>query len=176
MPKYKKDVKRRISYDETLSMIDSTPNRSHKAAVAILYLTGARPSEVSVLKKEDLTVEAGLLKISLVTRKGGIDRTLFFELDDSFVQQIIMPYVESLPASAWLFAFKGNPDRLKHIVYQMSQKTVAPYTFRHSRLTQMAESGYTQHELMMWKGAKTMESVNDYLYKSMRVNLKKRSD
>lgn len=176
MPRYKKDVKRKITEDETRALIDSTSNKSHKAAIAILYLTGARPSEVAVLKKEDLTIEEGLLKVSLVTKKGGIDRTLFFEPDDAFIQEVVLPYVDSLPAGSFLFGFSGNPDRLKHVVYEASDRTVAPYTFRHSRLTQLAESGYTQHELMMWKGARTMESVNDYLYKSMRVNLKKRSD
>lgn len=175
MPKYKKDVKRKIEEDETAVLIGAAGNMSHKAAIAILFLTGARPSEVALLKKEDVTAEEGHLKISLVTKKGGIDRTLFFELNDAFIQDVILPHVRSLRTGEFLFGFSGNPDRLKHIIYAVSGNTVAPYTFRHSRLTQMAESGYTQHELMMWKGARTMESVNNYLYKSMRVNLKKRS-
>jgi len=156
-------------------MIDKTNNIQHKVCVALLYITGARPIEIAMLKTRDFTINENDIRIFLTTKKRGINRLLIFDKNTPFVQELIIPYINQLLKEGRedIFDFKTS-DRIKQIVYLLSDNKLTPYSFRHNRLTQLALAGATPYELMVFKGAKSLDSISPYIYRSpnMLVNLK----
>jgi integrase len=164
MPKYKKEYDRKIEPEEVQAMINKAKHPSHRFLIAVLYLTGARSSEIVELKRRDFEIVGNDLRIALRTKKGGRPRVLPFDLDSPFVRELILPYLEQLPeAESWALPFRTTP-RVRQIIYETSGNTLCPYAFRHSRLTRLAEDHATVPQLMMWKGSKDMSSVADYLF------------
>lgn len=173
--KYKKDYQKVITTEEVKSMIEKTYNVEHKVLIALLYITGARPVEILDLKANSFEITDNELRILVTTKKRGINRLLCFDMETPFVKDLIIPYVNDLVQKQKdnLFSFKTS-DRVRQIVYSLSDNKITPYAFRHNRLTQLALSGATPYELMIWKGSKSLESVSPYIYRSpdMLLNLK----
>lgn len=132
--------------------------------IAILYRTGARPVEICMMKKEDVRLTDTHIIFSLRTVKNGLPRNIGIKRSLAFVEDVIIPYVSSLQNGEKLFDF--GPDRLRQIIYATSENKFTAYTFRHNRLTRLAEAGASSYQLMIWKGAKDMKSVSNYLYRS----------
>lgn len=167
MPKYKKDVKKEITQKEVEVLISRCSQPDHQVAIALLYLTGARPSEMVKLAKEDfISPGDGTLRIHIVTTKKGYERGLIMDIDTTpFVKSLIIPYIIALPEKSPVFGFR-TPDRLKHIIYAVSGNTLTPYSFRHNRMFRLAEAGADPFELMAWKGGKKLDSIIPYVMRS----------
>ncbi|MEM7820443.1 MAG: site-specific integrase [Candidatus Aenigmatarchaeota archaeon] len=164
MPLYKKDPKLDISQKDVEQMLEMVHSKEHRIAIILLYLTGARPSEILSLTKQDFIILENELKIKIKTLKRGLDRTLIFDrLSTPFATELIA-YVNNL-ARDKLFSFSSDA-RLRQIVYKASGNRFTPYTFRHNRHYKLAELGATPYELMSWKGSRSMESVAPYVMKA----------
>ncbi len=169
IPKYLKDIEMEVNREHIQSMLNKCNTIEHKVVIVLLYLTGARTSEVTNLTTDDFVegVDDEIL-ISLPTKKGGYPRTLPIGIGSPFMSEIIIPYL------AWLKNI--NRKRLfvscksRHTVHGLFNKTsdklITPYTFRHNRLTKLAKIGASPYELMIWKGAKNLKSVAPYIAKS----------
>jgi len=167
MPKYKKNLEMIIKKPEVDEMISRADNFEHKFLLAMLYLTGARPSELLDLRREDFEVYYDYVNVLLRTKKRGLPRTLQLWNDAPYVTDIILPYIEYLDRDMMegVFTFK-TPTWVRIIVYRLSNNKYCPYSFRHSRLTKMAKAGAGPFELMVWKGAKRFDSIRPYIMHS----------
>lgn len=166
MPIYKKDINYIVPLDLAQSMITRARNSRDALLVALSYITGARPTEIRLLKRKDLWVEGGLFFIKLKTLKLGRgtffpkDRVLKFDLEANFVK-LILDSIEYMPPEQVLIPISLR--RVEQILEELSDGKLCPYNFRHSRLTKLARKGATIDELMSWKGAKDTKSVAPYI-------------
>lgn len=165
MPKYKREKNQLIEPSEAEAMINKTYNKEHKVCIALLYLTGARPSELVELKKEDFLIVGDDLQITLVTKKGGLKRIIPLSMETPYITSIIVPYVLSLKDGQFLFRFKST-ERMEQIVVKASDGKFCPYNFRHNRLSRLGMMGASLHDLMYFKGARDVDSVEPYLYRN----------
>lgn len=165
MGKYKKDISHVVSQEEAAEMVKRAKSPRDKFLIAILYLTGARPSEVLELKQEDVDIQESQLVIRLVTKKLG--KAKGFTIRERHLEiQKSSPFVEHI--IAWAGQKQGklleiNDSRVRQITYELSENRFCPYHFRHSRLTKLSRSGASMDELMFWKGSKDEKSVVEYL-------------
>ena len=165
MGKYNKDISHVVSESETQAMIDRTKNPRDHFLVAILYLTGARPSEVLELQQKDIEIQEDQLAIRLVTKKLG--RAKGFTIRQRFLEiQKSSPFVDYI--LKWHSQKDGllleiTDSRIRQIIYKLSENEFCPYHFRHSRLTKLSRNGASLDELMYWKGSKDEKSVIEYL-------------
>jgi integrase len=170
MPKYLKDVKRLIEPSEVKEQLSRASNTEQKVLVVIEYFTGARPAEVVNLEKSNFTLVEGDLRVQLPTKKHGFPRLLPFDIQTTpFIKDVLLPYLDKLPApSSRLFSFKTT-TRVKQIVYETSQGKLAPYAYRHNRLTRLGLAGASVYELTAFKGASDPKSVAPYLFLSPKA-------
>jgi integrase len=143
-----------------------------KFLLALLYLTGARPFEVTLLKRKDfyeLPEAPGFLNIRLWNAKLGSrtdykvrHRVLVLDEKSSFMKELFTYLNKFTDPEARVFPW--STDLIEYIVWKASEYEVCPYTFRHSALGRLAmepDVGLTQ--LMAWKGAKDVNSVSSYI-------------
>jgi len=161
MPKYKKNIDVLVEKEETIQMMEKS-NEQYKTMISLLYLLGARPSEIVILKKDDIEILEKNIHINLQTKKGGFSRTIEYDFDTVFVKDIIIPYIESINTQN-IFSF-SSPKRVEQIVYDLSGNNLMPYNFRHSRMMKLGMLGASIFELMVFKGAKKEASVIPYVY------------
>lgn len=168
MPTYQKDISYIVEKEDAQAMIDRANSLRDKFIVAILYLTGARTTEILELRKKDIWVEGDSLFIKLRTAKLGRgkgfkvrERILEIPLEAPFTD-IILKYVKLFENDEAILV-NVNDSRIRQIVYELSDNRFCPYNFRHSRLTKLSRAGATVDELMYWKGGRTIKSVAPYL-------------
>jgi integrase len=76
LPKYTKDIKPIVEFDDAEAMIQRARHEEHKVLVAVEYHTGARPVELLELKKGDFTISGPDLRVVLATKKSGDPRLI----------------------------------------------------------------------------------------------------
>jgi len=168
MPKYSKNINLLVTNEMVQSMLDKATNLRDKFLVAMLNFSGARPDELTRLRKKDMIQrEDGCLEIKLHTDKLGktdqefviSDRTLTMKPDMQFFHIVYTYWATSNDD----FLLSLTVRRIEQIIAQLSDGQLIPYNFRHSRLTKLARMGATIDQLMYWKGAKDPRSVGAYL-------------
>ena len=139
----------------------------HRFLLAMLYLTGARPSELLQLRRLDFSITDEGYNVVIPTAKLGEradfqirTRTLQIRKDMPFFLQIdsylldLAPEERLLPRTVYWVSW---------LVTKLSEGRFCSYNFRHSRLTKLARQGANISDLMSWKGAKDARSVSAYL-------------
>lgn len=168
MPHYLKDIQQTIRPDDMAAIIARATSPRDRAILILLYLTGCRSIEATMLNKKDIK-QAGpeLYTITLHTAK--LKKTEGYEVKDRILElnagtpylQELLDYAAAFPEGADLFPI--CPTRIKQIVYTCSENKYCPYHFRHSRFTRLAEQSATWEEIAKWKGAADIRSVKPYL-------------
>ena len=167
MGAYKKDINYIVTKADAQAMIDRARNPRDKALFALLYLTGARESELIELREKDIiaSIEEKLVYIRLTTKKLGRvkgfvigDRTLEIPRDAPFMDAVIN-WASIKPG----LLFEINESRVRQLVYEYSDNRFCPMNFRHSRLTKLSRAGASVDELMYFKGAADLKSVGSYI-------------
>lgn len=185
MPRYGWDIKELLFEEDVKAIFNKTTNDKESALVALLWLTGARPSELAELRKEKVYYDAQKLTITLVTKKLGEagafklkERTLEFVrltgLGTNVYIETLIKYVSLLPPEALLLPHttRWQENVIGRLSLQGIGKKLSPYHFRHSVMSWMAHNGSTINELMHFKGAASILSVSPYMNaKPMIVNI-----
>jgi integrase len=171
MPTYKKDINYIVQAADVDAMLARTNYQMHRGAVACLYLTGARPSEVVGLHCGDINIVEDSVSVHLKTLKlgksGGFmirSRTLEFSKDAPYMTDMLKQVELALQANGIEgLVFPIGRRQLGKLVEKLSEGRFCPYNFRHSRLAKLANEDCTLGELMSWKGARDARSVGPYL-------------
>lgn len=176
MPNYTKaDVTYIIRPSAFEKMYRLAPSRRDRNWVLMLYLTGARPSELLKLTKEDVIIGEDFIRFKLVTKKLGYKKGTFFVEKRNLKLNIKNEHRYRLTLRAYLNMFRPEQhifnfsDRTgSNIVERLSMRTLGvhlcPYNFRHSRLTILAEKGASREQLKAFKGARSDSSINQYIH------------
>jgi len=177
MGKYKYDFTiEDILYEpEVRKMLEVCEDEQEKALIAVCWLTGARTSELTKIKKEDITITENSLGFKIFTEKlrGGKFtpryRNLIFKrgkfLDQNLWIETVVRYVNTLKPGENLFNRSPRTIQLKlnRIGKEAIGKEVCPGVFRHSILTHLASSGLGIQELASFKGCSSISGIQPYL-------------
>lgn len=184
VPEYSKsDITYEITRDKLLQMTGATHRKKEQFLACVLWMTGARPSELIELKKEDVTISATKLVFKVVTKKKRKGRWHLVHRELEFsrpippnpdkVIEFVANYINKSPEGR---LFLMTVRTVEYIIERMGRKGlrkfVCPYNFRHSRMSLLARQGRTIDELMHFKGSSDMRSVATYLHaKPFKVDL-----
>jgi len=172
MPEYLTDIKFRVEDIHIDEMISECKRLRDQAIISFLWVSGCRPSEMLEFCKKDIFFLEDKVHFKLVTKKLGRggrfkvnERTLVFNSDNRWIQ-IIKEYSE-LMSNPEVPLFKISDRAIEYIITKVSTTVLgfplAPYHFRHSRMSKLAETkGLTQ--LMYFKGSADARSVSAYLH------------
>ena len=171
MPVYKKDINYIVQLEDVDKMMSKTSYVMHRAVVAALYLTGARPSEVIGLRVSSFNIVDDFVAVTIETKKLGKStgfiirtRTLEFSNDSPYLKDLLEHREAVMHAgSKDGLLFPVGRKQVGKIVEQLSERRFCPYNFRHSRMTKLANEDCNIGELMSWKGARDARSVSPYL-------------
>lgn len=204
MPKYSKsDIRYTVRDEDFKRMVDRTRGIDHKGFLAIIYCTGARPSEVSGdatrgLKGMTLNdISFGEREVTFFVPVSKIrqhiysveKRQLTLEFDPEKVDYAIEIIIRFLTSKIKKAEREGKIVDFNMPLFDFTRKTgynivsragnyigikLCPYNFRHSRLTQLSEQGAGLETLMYFKGSKNIRSIQPYLHaRNIRFKLKK---
>lgn len=131
--------------------------------ITLLYYTGARPSELCLLKWEDIEIEMEekLIKVFLRTLKRGLNRTIWFKITDynDFIIHLKNQHKENelvLQGLRWW--------DIRNRVYRITNNEICPYFLRHNLYSKMILKGCPLKVLQDHKGAKDERSVSYYTH------------
>ena len=152
-------------------------NAQEKVLLLLLFLTGARPSELLEMTSDDIVRERNHLVISIKTKKKGRYRVLYIPLKGSgvFVRyaRMLADIVDnSYVPGMRLFFNWSKPFHIRDRVYYLTKKKYPPYFFRHNIMTILAMRGASLKELQYWKGASDSRSVESYAHISRDVQIR----
>lgn len=155
-----------------------------RAILAFLYVSGARISEVLILRVRDVIVDGSDVKVTVATLKRGKSGSPI-TLTRDLVFTTTTPYI-NLFIDHWLYAKKEmeeNPDLYDKDLYlfDSNRKQVwyyihkvndycSPHIFRHSRLQKLADLGASAHEIRLWAGHKRVETSTRYIEQSAQMS------
>jgi len=136
-----------------------------KVLIALAWLTGARISELLELTPMNFLIDPDRDTFSITIKakkKGKTGFPTFSLTKDPFIQDLILPYINSFSSESKLF---GRSKRRYQQILEQLNKTIHPndkrewitfHYLRHSRLTYLARKLYaTPEELKSWTGHKS---------------------
>lgn len=178
LPEYKVPIDMLLMEEDVRAMFNKSENAEQLVLIALHWLTGARTSEVLQLTKEDVGWDDDNLVIRLNTLKLGDNhqrflsrqRTLTYErlsgLDTNPYIETVIRYTLKIPQGRRLLkrSTRWSNKVMNHLGKVAIGKEVTPYHFRHSTLTWLARNGATVTELMHFKGATNIKSVQPYVH------------
>lgn len=142
--------------------------------ITTLWLTGARPQELLEMKKKDIEfIEPNIIKFRIKTKKLGthkkfIIRTrnlkLLTDLRERHIYKMrqYLRRFKSPESKIFPFSRKTGYNIIQKVGYKALSRSLCPYNFRHSRMTLLAEMGYSEEKMMRFKGCLTKQSVKPY--------------
>ncbi len=181
--KYSHDISDLIDAKDVRKIYEEAKTSREQTLICFLWISGARPSEILELKREDIKLiydpekDLEFVSFTFPTKKLNAQ-------GDKFVLKtrqikIVRPqnpqdlYIETI--LQYVRPFEPY-ERLFHYTTRWAQKVVnrlgrnsigkklSPYHFRHSALTRESAAGRTLDQLMHLKGAKSLDSVKPYLH------------
>lgn len=177
MPKYSSDISYILSDAEVKGMYLKAHTQNEALLISLLWLTAARPNELLLIKREDITYSDTELSIKVKTLKLGQgkdfmvkERVLTFERT---LGVDAVPYIETIINRARftdpgvLLLARGMrwaEKAINRVSMEVLNKPLSPYHFRHSVLTWLGRKGYSSLDIQYFKGSKTLASVEPYLH------------
>jgi site-specific recombinase XerD len=166
-----------LSPDEITRMIEAAPNLMHRTILMVLYATGIRRTEASLLKVSDIDSER--MVIHILQGKGSRDR------DVPMTQKLLetlreywrwkRPKVYLFPSTE---GHRGEerPISDKTVWYACKEaaaragirKRIGPHTLRHSFATHLMEAGTDLRTIQLLMGHAHLEHTTLYLHLSHR--------
>lgn len=176
MPRYGHPITDIINEAAARAVYSKARDAADQVLVSLEWLTGARPSEILELEKEDVTIEPEQITIMLNTKKTHATgerfvmtkRTLQFTrpIGDEmnvFVECIVAYCEKVQPGNKLLYRTTRWAElRINRLGMLALGKSLSPYHFRHSAMSRESAAAHGRAELMHYKGAKDPRSVDPY--------------
>lgn len=181
--KYAHDISDLVDSKDVRRIYDSAKTPREQALISLLWLFGARPSEILELRKEDIKIhhdpelDNEFVSFTFPTKKLNADGHQFVlksrqlkilrpkNPQDLYIETILQ-YIRILEDHELLFQYTTR--WAQKVVNRLGRnsigKKLSPYHFRHSCITREATAGKTLDQLMHLKGAKSLDSVKMYLH------------
>ena len=176
-PKQPRTLPTVLSQDEVTRLIEAAPNRMHRMLLMVLYATGMRRTEASLLKVSD--IDSQRMVIHIQRGKGLRDRDV--PLTPKLLEAL-RDYWRWKKPRVYLF-----PSRMSapHVEQPISDKTVwnvcrtaatragiqkklGPHTLRHCFATHLLEGGADLRTIQLLMGHERLEDTTIYLHLSQR--------
>lgn len=171
MPKIKGVREDILSEEEVLSMIDRCVELEEKSLISLLFLSGARISEILSLKKKDFWTDGNhlMIRIPSLKRKEVIPykHTLFLPLNrDPYISHIIYQVKSIEFSSQKVWSYSRN--RAWRLIKRLDKESWL-HLFRHTRATLLAEKGATEAQLCAWFGWVDGRPAKNYVQRSEKI-------
>jgi len=180
MPKAPRRLPGFLGVSEVMAILESYDTSTvagmrDRAVGALLYGSGARVSEASAAKVEDLDIERCVFRI--VAGKGGRDRIVpVAELSVGVISSWLSvrpSFTRRDPASPWLFVSRNgrrlDPRDIRRIVARglrgaSSTLGATPHTFRHSFATHLLDRGADLRAVQEMLGHASLSTTQIYTH------------
>ena len=176
-PKTPRKLPTLLSREEVGRMIDETTNLMHRTILMVLYGTGVRRTELSLLKVTD--IDSKRMVIHIRQGKGSCDRDV--PLSPKLLEALREYWRWKKPK---IYLFPSTPGK-RGVEEPMSDKVVwwavreaarragitrkiGPHTFRHSFATELLEGGTDLRTIQLLMGHARLEDTTLYLHLSRR--------
>jgi integrase/recombinase XerD len=176
-PKTPRKLPTVLSREEVGRMIDETTNLMHRTILMVLYGTGVRRTELSLLKVTD--IDSKRMVIQIRQGKGSCDRDV--PLSPKLLEALREYWRWKKPK---IYLFPSTPGK-RGVEEPMSDKVVwwaereaarragitrkiGPHTFRHSFATELLEGGTDLRTIQLLMGHARLEDTTVYLHLSRR--------
>lgn len=171
MPKIKGMRDDVLSEEEVMEMINKCDSLEEKSLISILYLSGARISEILSLKKKDFWTDDNhlMIRIPSLKRKEVIPykHTLFLPLNkDPYISHIIYQVKSIEFANQKVWSYSRN--YAWRIIKRLDNNSWL-HLFRHTRATLLAEKGATEAQLCAWFGWVDGRPAKNYVQRSEKM-------
>lgn len=176
-PKRPKKLPVVLSPEEVARLIEATTNPMHRAMLMVLYGTGIRRTEASLLRVSDIDSQPMVLHIR--QGKGSRDRDV--PLSRRLLEALREYWRWRKPKDFLFPSSAGHPDQERPIsdktVWHVCkgaakragiQKTIGPHTLRHSFATHHMEAGTDLRTIQLLLGHAHLEHTTVYLHLSHR--------
>lgn len=164
-PKKERKLPNVLSKKEVKDILTSLQNNKHKTILALIYSSGLRVGEVTMLNINDIDSERMMIKI----RQGKGKKDRYVMLSETILLQLRNYFIEYRP-NKWLFEGANKQEHISERTVQKIfrnacgkagiRKEVTVHSLRHSFATHLLESGtdlrYIQ-ELLGHSSSKTTE-------------------
>jgi integrase/recombinase XerD len=136
-PKVDKKLPKFITFEEFQKMLNVIKKERDRVIVSLLFFTGMRVSELVNLKKEDILLDSGFIKIY---GKGGKERVV--PIPD-FLKEKLKEYMDSIKGERLFNISARQVERLikKYAKLAGITKKVTPHVLRHSLATMLLSKG-----------------------------------
>jgi site-specific recombinase XerD len=176
-PKTPRKLPTVLSREEVGRMIDETTNLMHRTILMVLYGTGVRRTELSLLKVTD--IDSKRMVIHIRQGKGSCDRDV--PLSPKLLEALREYWRWKKPK---IYLFPSTPGK-RGVEEPMSDKVVwwavreaarragitrkiGPHTFRHSFATELLKGGTDLRTIQLLMGHARLEDTTVYLHLSRR--------
>ena len=166
-----------LSQEEVARLIDAAPSRLYRMIVVLLYATGLRRTEASLIKVED--IDSKRMVIHIRQGKGARDRDV--PLSPKLLEEL-RSYWRWKKPRGYLFPSTAGQ---RGVDQPISDKTVwyacraaatragltrkiHPHTLRHSFATHLLEAGADLRTIQLLMGHERLEDTTVYLHLSQR--------
>ena len=138
-----------LSPEEVTCLIEAAPNLLYRTLLMVLYSTGIRRTEASLLKVSDIDSARRLIHIR--QGKGSRDRDV-----------PLTPKLLEALRQYWRW------KKPQHYLFPGIKKRIGPHTLRHSFATHMLEGGADLRTIQLLLGHRELKDTIIYLHLSQR--------
>lgn len=176
-PKQPRTLPTVLSQDEVTRLIEAAPNRMHRMLLILLYATGVRRTEATLLKVSD--IDSQRMVIHIRRGKGMRDRDvpltpkLLEALRDYWrwkkPRVYLFPSRVSAPGTEQPISDKTVWNVCRAAATRAGiQKKLGPHTLRHCFATHLLEAGADLRTIQLLMGHERLEDTTIYLHLSQR--------
>src|SRR5438445_6975359 len=176
-PKQPRTLPTVLSQDEVTRLIEAAPNRMHRMLLMVLYATGMRRTEASLLKVSDL--ERQRMVIHIGRGKGQRDRDV--PLTPKLLEAL-REYWRWKKPRVYLFPSKMSDPGVEQPISDKTvwnvcraaatragiQKKLGAHTLRHCFAAHLLEAGTDLRTIQLLMGHERLEDTTTYLHLSQR--------
>ena len=176
-PKQPRTLPTVLSQDEVTRLIEAAPNRMHRMLLMLLYATGMRRTEASLLKVSD--IDSQRMVIHIQRGKGLRDRDV--PLTPKLLEAL-RDYWRWKKPRVYLFPSRMSAPGVEQPISDKTvwnvcrtaatragiQKKLGPHTLRHCFATHLLEAGADLRTIQLLMGHERLEDTTIYLHLSQR--------
>jgi site-specific recombinase XerD len=176
-PKQPRTLPNVLSQDEVTRLIEAAPNRMHRMLLMLLYATGMRRTEATLLKVSD--IDSQRMVIHIQRGKGMRDRDV--PLTPKLLEAL-RDYWRWKKPRVYLFPSKVSDPGVERPISDKTvwnvcraaadragiHKKLGPHTLRHCFATHLLEAGADLRTIQLLMGHERLEDTTIYLHLSQR--------